>query len=1136
MQALGGGSLFPLVVTGDTGPDEDPEDEFGSLAPQVVAVVVACDPGEWFEEGLAALASSDYPELSVLVIDAGREVVAERVAAALPGAYVRRLARNAGFGASANAVLGMVEGASHFLFCHDDVAPERDAVSALVEESFRSNAGVVAPKLVSWEDPRRLLHVGMAADKFGAVVDRVGTGEIDHGQHDSVRDVFLTTGGCTLVRADLFAELGGFDPQMFAMGEHLDLCWRAQVAGARVVVTPMARVRHLELIASGHRELPVGLRTAMPVSSSDGGDERSGVEAEGASRHSRLRRALVRGPRKRTQHVTLQALERRHEMRAVLKNYGRFHRARVLPQMAILSVAEILIGWLTGHRDRAAAVIHAWRWNFTERSSLRVARARVQSTRLLDDASIRRLQLRGSARFNAFLRRAVTHGVSAARLGELEEISDLPMDRAAARTEEQRKRVARDTRAIRGGMWLLMAVVLVFGTRDLVTGGMPYVGQFLPFASWSAFLHRFVSGWQPYGVGTVASATPGTGFLGLGGLVLFGGTGLLQKILVLGCVPVGGLGMSRLIRGLGSARARIVAAVLYLVVPLPYDAFANGRWDALLVYAACPWIVGRLARASGASGFETVASERTLPPWRRSIAGRALGLGVLEALLTSVAPTGAVLTLVVTVGLAIGSLVVWRGGPRSAGRIVAVGGGATLFTAVLLAPWSASVLVGPARWEQLFGIASLPSSGPSWGSLLHLGVGPIGDTPLAWGLLVAGALGLMIGTGPRLAWAGRAWVLAAVSWLLAWAGTRGWLGPFAVDALVLLVPAACAIAMAGGLGMAAFEEDLSRHRFGWRQASAVAAALFAALGTIPMLAASVSGRWDLPTSGYGQATSWMAHQTRGNFRVLWVGDPAVLPGGSGWQVAPGLAYSLSEEGLPDATAMWPGSSPGPATAIGEAVRLGLDARDRATRSPSRALRGALRGRALHSGADGSGIGRDPVAAASAPVATEPVRPGGPTTGDRRDGIRRLHGRRRTCGTRPSRAEVADEALRRGDPLGMGSGAERTTRGDGGDRARGRGDALRRGCAASRVAGGGRRFEPAAAAQASHLRVCAELRHHKALEGDPQVRRFVVPRGRGRRGDRLVGLRHRGAGDTAAHPAAARRRPAPEKKGPSGESR
>src|SRR3984957_12267229 len=236
------------------------------MAPQVVAVVVTCDPGPWFEESLAALAAQDYEELSVLVLDAGSaEDPSARVASVLPAAYVRRLGSNQGFGASANEVLTMVQGASHFLFWHDDVAPEPDAIPLLVEESFRSNAGVVAPKLVSWDDPGRLLHVGMGVDKGGAVVDRVEPGEVDHGQHDAVRDVFLAPGGCTLVRADLFVELGGFDPDFFVMGEDLALCWRAQIAGARVLVAPQARVRHLELLASGQRRLPGSVLVDIPV-------------------------------------------------------------------------------------------------------------------------------------------------------------------------------------------------------------------------------------------------------------------------------------------------------------------------------------------------------------------------------------------------------------------------------------------------------------------------------------------------------------------------------------------------------------------------------------------------------------------------------------------------------------------------------------------------------------------------------------------------------------------------------------------------------------------------------------------------------------------------------------------------------
>ena len=146
------------------------------------------------------------------------------MARALPDAFVRQLPGDHGYAEATNEALGMVEGAAFFLLCHDDVALDPDAVHLLVEESFRSNAGVVSPKFVNWDDPTVLLHVGMSCDKTGAVVDRI---------QSRARSTTASTtpcgtsswrpGGFTLVRADLFAELEGFDPGIVAMGEDLDL-------------------------------------------------------------------------------------------------------------------------------------------------------------------------------------------------------------------------------------------------------------------------------------------------------------------------------------------------------------------------------------------------------------------------------------------------------------------------------------------------------------------------------------------------------------------------------------------------------------------------------------------------------------------------------------------------------------------------------------------------------------------------------------------------------------------------------------------------------------------------------------------------------------------------------------------------
>ncbi len=569
--------------------------------PAVVAVVVTTDPGPWFEEALSSLAAQDYGELSVLVLSSGDDAagVTDLVGRILPDAFVRHLPGHPGYAAATNEALGMVEGAAFYLLCHDDVALDPDAVHQLVEESFRSNAGVVSPKFVNWDDRGLLLHVGMGCDKTGAVVDRIVPGEVDHGQHDAVRDVFVAPGGCTLVRADLFAELEGLDGGIVAMGEDLDLSWRCQVAGSRVVVAPGARVRHREVVASGLEPLAVG--------------------AESTGKHP----------------VTMQALQRRHELRAVFKCYTPIHLVRVLPQAALLAFGEVVVAILARDRDRVRAVVGAWRWNARRLRELRPLRREVAEHRLFPDAEVRRLQMRGSARLSRYLSRLSHQGLEAANAvavsrggsedervdvavltgsvgaafsedADFDELDDLGRRAGRDRFGRKIRPVPLSTGRQRALAVFVAFVVIAVGTRELFFGSLPIVGQLAPLPSWSTSWHHFFSGWQSAGVGTTAPASPAFGIFGITGTVLFGAMGTLQRVLLLGCIPVGAWGTARFMRPFGSPRARTIAVVCYLGLPLPYGALGTGRWDGLVAYAAFPFLALRLARAADVEPFVTL--------------------------------------------------------------------------------------------------------------------------------------------------------------------------------------------------------------------------------------------------------------------------------------------------------------------------------------------------------------------------------------------------------------------------------------------------------------------------------------------------------------------------------------------------
>lgn len=160
----------------------------GFGAPPVVAVVVTADPGDWFDETIESLAGQDYENLSVLVIDnGGTEDPTARIADILPTAFVKRVDADRGFSAATNEALVAVEGAAFYLVLHDDVRLDPDVVTSLVAEAFRSNGGIVGPKLVDWDDPTRLRSVGYSVDPYGFSSSISEPHELDQSQHDTAR-------------------------------------------------------------------------------------------------------------------------------------------------------------------------------------------------------------------------------------------------------------------------------------------------------------------------------------------------------------------------------------------------------------------------------------------------------------------------------------------------------------------------------------------------------------------------------------------------------------------------------------------------------------------------------------------------------------------------------------------------------------------------------------------------------------------------------------------------------------------------------------------------------------------------------------------------------------------------------------
>ena len=823
---------------GDAEPDP-PEPE--PVAPPVVVVVVSSG-GQGLEAALASLARQDYPALSVLVLDnsAGADPTA-RVAGELPTAYVRRLPAKVGFAAAANEALHTVEGATFLLFCHDDVAFDTDAVRVMVEEAYRSNAAIVGPKLVEYDHPEVLLEVGMSVDHYAVPFSVIEPGEIDQEQHDGVRDVFFVSHAAMLVRADLFRELDGFDAGTSPGCDDIDLCWRARLAGARVLVVPASRVGHQHGV----------------------GDEE--------------RRARRQSPAEAR-------LATRARVRVLVKSYSPTALLWVLPSAFVLTLGEAAGLALTRRTRHAVAVIAGWIPARGGLRELRRARSATQQTRKVNDSDVRDLMVRGSARFRSLLVQRLHAGDRLANAS----------NRARARVERTREQLRRAPAILA----LIVGVLFVVGSRGLVFQRVPQVGSFQAWPGVGSLWSTFTSPWRYTMLGSQTPATPAFALMATLSTVLFGHGGLARTVVVAGALPLGAWGAYRLVRPLAAALLpAVVAAVAYAVNPVARDAIARGDLGPLVCYALAPFLLHALVRASSSEAVDGTAGSAPgrRARWKARIR-TVLVVGLLGAVAGSVWPPAILLAVVIAVVLTISMLL--AGGSAAVVRAAALAVAGAVLSWLLLAPWSLSFI-----GAEPTALGLHPRAPLSVGDVLRFDVGPARAGWFTLGLVAAAAVPLVVASGPRLVWATRAWLLTLASFALAWLPTR-----ISVTAPVpapegMLVPAALGLAFAAGLGVSALLDDMRTSRFGWRQVSAVAAVVGLALPLLAFAGDAGSGRWQLPASDWPTEMSWMHDvPNAGGFRVLWLGDPSVLPVDA--KLAGGIGFATSRDGAGDARALW----------------------------------------------------------------------------------------------------------------------------------------------------------------------------------------------------------------------------------------
>lgn len=751
----------------------------GTLPVDVVAVLVAHDGAAWLPETLTALGASSCTPTRVLCVDTGSTDGSAELMAAAYG-EVLRLPRSTGYGEAVARALESAPISTWLWLLHDDVAVEPTTLAALLAHAESSaSAALLGPKVRDWHDPRFLVEVGFTTDAAGHRETGLERREYDQGQHDAIRDVLAVGTAAALVRREVWDAVGGLDPHLPVFRDDLDLGWKVNAAGHRVVVVPAARVRHVRAATTGHRETDAALGRATGV-------------------------------------------DRRHALYVLLAHAGRRRLAGLLPGLLVATVLRSLALLLTRQPGAAGDEWHALLGLLAHPGRLHRARQERAARRVVSQRALRPLFASRTVRIRSRL------GALAGMLsgGDLESTSLGALGDPGPDGSDAFDAFDTGGSGVLRALLMRPAVMLFLGLSAVALlaersvlalhRGVLHGGALLaPPAGASELWSSYLASWHDVSVGTSAAAPPSTAVLAVLSTLTLGKPWFAVDLLLLGSVPLAGLtaylAASRLVR---HRYLRLWAAVTWALLPVGTGAVTAGRLDAAAVQVALPVLALAAARV-------LTEDPHTHGWWRVWALG--LGLSVTAAFAPLLWPLAAVVLVAAAV------LLVRRSGARSrALAALAVAG----LPGLVLLPWSVDALTHPA----LFLVGQQPAEAALEGWRLGLlwpggpGLPPVVATV---GLLLA-ALGATLRERFRamaLATWGAALVGLAGAGVLARVQVDGravWPGV----ALQLTGLAFVGAALVAGNGVRA---RLAGHSFGWRQLLAAGVAVLAA--ALPVVAA-----------------------------------------------------------------------------------------------------------------------------------------------------------------------------------------------------------------------------------------------------------------------------------------------------------
>jgi GT2 family glycosyltransferase len=224
--------------------------------PKVFVLILTYNNKYLLEDSISSYLNNNYSNFQVVVIDNGsvdgtKEFVEEK----FPEAAIIRLEKNQGYSGGFNFGLDYAfnqKNADYALVTNNDVKADTQVITELVKVAAKDKKnGFCTGKVFYFDQPNILQTVGKRSHPIRWNGGNMGTGEEDTGQYDKESERDFSDDIYTLVRRELYQEVGGYDTTFFLQCEEYDWQARAKALGYKIMYTPHAKIWHKESVTIG---------------------------------------------------------------------------------------------------------------------------------------------------------------------------------------------------------------------------------------------------------------------------------------------------------------------------------------------------------------------------------------------------------------------------------------------------------------------------------------------------------------------------------------------------------------------------------------------------------------------------------------------------------------------------------------------------------------------------------------------------------------------------------------------------------------------------------------------------------------------------------------------------------------------